>query len=63
MKKLQSYLARPKAPSQKELADRMEVHPSTVCRMVKGELVPTVLIALALEDATDGYVKCRDWQS
>lgn len=39
----------------------MGVHPSTVTRMVKGKLIPTVLIALALEKATDGYVRCRHW--
>ena len=61
MKKLVAYFERPGSLPRNKIAEKMGVHPSTVTRMVKGELVPTVLIALALEKATDGFVKCRDW--
>ncbi len=61
MKKLEAYFKRQDALPRNKIAERMGVHPSTITRMVKGQLVPTVLIALALEKATDGYVRCRDW--
>lgn len=59
MEKLAKYLASEKL-EQKDFAAIVGVHPATICRLLRG-LEPRVRLAVKIEKATRGKVKCRDW--
>ena len=47
--------------SYKVFAYKMGVEPTTVYRWLSGHRTPSLHTAIAIEDATNGQVTCRDW--
>lgn len=58
--KLKDYLRAKKIPY-KVFAYKMGVELVTVYRWISGDRIPPLHTAIAIEDATDGQVTCRDW--
>lgn len=46
---------------QKTFADMVKTSPATLCRVLAGDHEPKLRLAVAIEKATNGKVKCRDW--
>ncbi len=62
MQKLVDYLER-KNITGKEFAEKVDAHPSTISRILKGNLTPTIDLACRIKAATGGVVKLEDWLS
>jgi DNA-binding transcriptional regulator YdaS (Cro superfamily) len=60
MEHLKAYLKTHKA---KALAEAIGVSPSYLSDMKKGNRVPSLRVAFAIEDATQGAVPARGWVS
>lgn len=60
MHKLADYLAR-KNITGREFADKIDAHPSTVSRILSGNLTPTIDLACRIKAATGGLIKVEDW--
>ena len=58
MEHLQTYLKTHKATA---LAQAVGISPSYLSDMKKGNRVPSLRVAVAIEDATDGAVPVRSW--
>lgn len=58
MKHLQKYLKTHKATA---LAEAVGISPSYLSDMKKGNRVPSLRVAFAIEEATDGAVPARSW--
>lgn len=61
MEKLRKYLDK-NGIQQKDFADALGVHPSTVTRLLDGSICdPKVSLAIEIQKVTKGAVKCADW--
>ncbi len=59
MEKLKQYLES-EGLKQQEFAAKVGVNPSTICRLLDGA-EPRVTLAVRIEKATKGKVRCEDW--
>ena len=60
MANLQDFLTR-NGIKQLDFAQRLRVRQSTVSRLARNEMTPSLHLAVAIENATDGEIKAADW--
>lgn len=60
MSKLKSYLTL-KRMSQRAFAARIGVDPSIISRLTRGEMTPSLQLAVEIEAATKGFIPAKSW--
>lgn len=60
MEKLKKYLAETEI-DQKAFAAMVKTDPATLSRIIRGSHPPKLALAVAIEKATKGKVRCEDW--
>lgn len=60
MQKLKKFLTAEKL-NQDEFAVIVNTTPATMSRVIRGKQPPSLELAVAIEDATKGKVRCKDW--
>lgn len=49
--------------SQTDFAQRIGISQSSISKYLTGNVTPSVIVALKIQDETGGEVTCRDWES
>jgi ribosome-binding protein aMBF1 (putative translation factor) len=59
--KLKEYISQYMVKN-KQLANRLEIDPSTLCKIVFGQMQPKLKTAILIEKITEGKVTVYDWE-